>query len=369
MTIHHEFSPSSLKRRELCPGSYKLEKDLPSFDSDDATEGTMLHALIADAIQKAYIDKDPSFTSDSITDERVKSSFDYVSMLLEKEKENSSNVEVYVEVKLSYTYCGIEQFFGFLDVLFVCDDKVIVIDHKYGHREVDSAEENSQGATYALMAMQKFKKEVTEVHFFNPVIKQTTSATFTDRQKIANYLMGVIVKAQKEDAPVIPSEDACRYCKAMYHGTCPAVAKTAEIAVMDAEKVVPLPALSVLPVEDLCQMKDRCDFIAKLAERVDAEIKRRCENDGSCGEWMIKESSGGREIKDITGAFAASGMESKDYLSCCTASVSKLEKLFAKQGKEAGTFKTEKEGKEVFNEKLFDFISAKPNKKSLVRGK
>ncbi len=29
---HHEFGPSSLERRELCPGSFRMEKDLPSVD-------------------------------------------------------------------------------------------------------------------------------------------------------------------------------------------------------------------------------------------------------------------------------------------------------------------------------------------------
>lgn len=362
-TTHCSFGPSSMKRRELCPGSYRMEKDLPDAEqSEAAIAGTLYHDEVANMILALKEGREIKEQS-----EEARMAFNYFFSVVSMYGKNG--LQILPEYRMTFLYCGIEQFFGTADVVIVTADKVIIIDWKFGHREVDHAEENSQGAAYALMAMQEFKKEIAEVHFFNPVIKQTTSATFTDRQKIANYLMGVIAKAQEDDAPIIAGEEQCRYCKAMYHGTCPAVAKTAEIAVMDAEKVVPLPALSVLPVEDLCRMKDRCDFIAKLAERVDAEIKRRCEDDGSCGEWRIKESSGGREIKDITGAFSASGMESKTFLECCSVSVSKLEKSYAKQGKEAGIFKTEKEGKEVFNEKLFDFISAKPNKKSLVKGK
>lgn len=361
--LHSSFGPSSLKRRELCPGSFRMEKDLPRFETEYAAEGNRLHEEIANLIIAFRDGKDlPEPSCDE-----VKEAFEYFFDIVTKC--GQEKIEIFVEHRMKYSYCGIDIFFGIADVVIILNDRVIIIDWKFGHREVDDAANNIQGAAYALMAMRKFGKEIAEVHFYNPVIHQKSYYSFTDAPSIAKYIMVVINKAQEENAPLEPSEDACRYCKAMYHGTCPAIAKTAEIAVMDAEKVIPLPALSVLPVEDLCQMKDRCDFIAKLAERVDAEIKRRCENDGSCGQWSIKESSGGREIKDITGAFAASGMESKDYLSCCTASVSKLEKLFAKQGKDAGTFKTEKEGKEVFNEKLFDFISAKPNKKSLVRGK
>lgn len=362
-TAHSSFGPSSLKRRELCPGSYKLEKDLPEPEkSDSAIEGTLHHDEVANMILDFVEDRAVREFS-----EEAKMAFNYFwSIVSQYGKEG---LQILPEYRMSYKYCGIEQFFGTADVVIVVSDKVIIADWKFGRREVDPAEENTQGAAYALMAMQEFKKEIAEVHFFNPVIHQTTSTTFTDKQQIASYIMSVIAIAQEENAPVIPSEDACRYCKAFYHGTCPAIAKTAEITVAKAEEVVPLPALSVLSVDDLCAMKDKCDLIAKLSDRVDAELKRRCEENGSCGQWSIKETSGGREITDIANAFTASGMDSNSFLSCCTASVSKLEKLFAKSGKDAGTFKTEKDGKAEFNSLLADYIQQKPNKKSLVRGK
>lgn len=358
--MHSEFGPSSLKRRELCPGSYRMEKDLPGFETEHSAEGTRLHEEIAQMIESFRDGKEINDTCDE-----TRKAFEYFFNVFSDNTQEE--MKILVEYRMNFSYCGIEQFFGTADVVIVLGNKIIIIDWKFGHRSVDEAADNIQGAAYALMAMKEFQKDRAEVHFFNPVIGQKTSYEFGSVLSLSSYIMGVINKAREENAPLEPSEDACQYCKAMYHGICPAIAKTAEITVAKAEEVIPLPALSVLSADDLCTMKDKCDLIAKLADRVDAELKRRCEENGSCGQWKIKESSGGREITDISGAFNVSGMDSASFLSCCTASVSKLEKLFAKSGKDAGTFKTEKEGKAEFNSLLADFIQNKPNKKALAK--
>ena len=133
-----------------------------------------------------------------------------------------------------------------------------------------------------------------------------------------------------------------------------------------AETLVPMPSLADLPAETLVELKRKCDLVAKLGERVDNRIKAICEESGSCGPYRLKESSGGREIKDIQAAFDKSGMDAATFLNCCTASVSKLEKAYAKELKESGVFKTEKEGKEKFNVELSELITFKPPKKQLV---
>ena len=64
-----------------------------------------------------------------------------------------------------------------------------------------------------------------------------------------------------------------------------------------------MPSLADLPAETLVELKRKCDLVAKLGERVDNRIKAICEESGSCGPYRLKESSGGREIKDIQAAF------------------------------------------------------------------
>lgn len=355
---HHPFGPSSFERRELCPGSYRMEMDLPSVESPDAQEGTRKHEEIAKAIDAFYHGEGVTI---DIADDDVKAAMEKVVEIV-----SGNGDDVRTEYRLSYSYCGIEKYRGTADVVVVAPEKVIIIDFKFGHRAVNDAADNPQGALYALAAMQEFRKDVADVHFINPVIHQYSSHTFNDKSKIAAYAARVMAACMKEDAPLVPGETQCRYCKAAAHGTCPAIAKTAEVVAVKAEMLVPMPSLADLPAETLVELKRKCDLVAKLGERVDNRIKAICEESGSCGPYRLKESSGGREIKNIQAAFEKSGMDAATFLNCCTASVSKLEKAYAKELKESGVFKTEKEGKEKFNVELSELITSKPPKKQLV---
>lgn len=363
---HHAFGPSSLARRAACPGSWRIEKDLPAFETEDANEGTRLHAETAKILSVyAKTGELPKLEDFS---EYAAGSAGYVVGVIDQHG-GRENCEIHIEEKISFSYAGIEQYNGTPDVVLVFPELVIVIDHKYGHRPVDKAEDNEQGAAYALAAMTMYKRQIAEVHFYNPVIMQKTSCTFDNAPELAKYIMRVIAECKEETAPVIPSESACRYCKGAYYGTCPAVRATAELAVRKAEKLVPLPALSVLPEETLFELAEKCALVGKLEERVLAEVRRRAEKSESksCGPYVLKSKSGGRKIEDIPRAFELSGMDQTAFLSCCTVSAAKLESLYAKQAKSAGTVKTEKEAKAIFNDKMSEVITVAPPRMELIR--
>lgn len=362
--IHHPFGPSSLERRELCPGSWRLENDLPEVETDDSISGNQYHERIFSLIQ-SFIDSGYNCIPDlSKEDDTIISMWNF---FFEVYTTAGDGAEVFAERLVSWKYLGIEQYFGYTDVLIVCKEKVIIIDWKTGHRPVIEAANNPQGAAYALAAMQEFKKDVADVYFFNPVIKQKSFHSFNERKGIESYIIRILSACNKEDAPLNAGETQCRYCKAAAHGTCPALAKTAEVMSVKAETLVPLPSLAELAPNQLCELKEKCDLVAKLSERIEYRIKAICEESGSCGPYRLKEVSGGREIKDIQAAFEKSGMDAATFLSCCTASVSKLEKAFAKEMKDSGVFKTEKEGKEKFNSDLSEVIAFKAPKKQLVK--
>ena len=370
---HHAFGPSSLARRAACPGSWRIEKDLPSFETEDANEGTRLHAEIEKQIKRCAAGKDIL-----IDDENVSKMFNRFLQIAGAESVSNfdvtperiasgEGVEVFTEKKLSFFYAGFEQYSGTADVVILSSDKLVVIDWKTGHRAVDAAADNVQLAAYALAAIQKFKRTSADVYIYNPVINQDEHAKFADPLPLAKYIMEVIANCQEPDAPLRPSESACRYCKGMCYGTCPAVRATAELAVRDAAKITPLPRLSALETSVLVELADKCEMVGKLSARVDAEIRRRCEADGACGPFRLKAKSGGREITDIPRAFELSGMGQADFLDCCTASVAKLEKSFAKALKASGAAKTEKEGREIFAGKMAEVIAEKPPRMELVK--
>lgn len=371
--IHHLYGPSSLPRRELCPGSARMEKDLPGFETEQAAEGTRLHAEIAKAITEVIqTGKVPEIADETVSrmfHRFVEIAFfggEKVDFIPAETTLNFDGGQVLVEYPLEFRYCGIVQYVGTADVLIVTADRVIVIDWKTGRRQVEEAKNNTQTAGYALAAMQMFQLDKASVYIYNPVIGQDTYAEFTDKAAIAKYIMGVIAWSKDPAAGLVPGEEQCRYCRAAYHGTCPALAKTAELTAVKAEEIVPIPALSVIPEADLVEYKRKCDIIAKLAERVDAELKRRIEKDGSCGPWKLKELSGGKEITDIQEAFRLSGLPDAVFLAACTCSAAKLEKAYIQQ--RGADFPTQKAAKADLAEKLAPVIAERPRKKMLVKG-
>lgn len=368
---HHGFSPSNLERRDLCPGSFRLEKDLPSVTSELSEEGTRLHAETAAMITGYLEQKITPEPSESLAYPAFLKFREIYEQAKSEYEDPQDGPAVYVETRLAFKYAGIVQYYGFADVLIVTQKKVIVIDWKFGYLPVEDAENNHQGAGYANAAMQMFKHEKADVHFFNPRINQDSFCTFEDRAAISSYIMGVIARCKAENAPIVTGEKQCKYCKAAAHGTCPAYMKKVETAAIVAEKLLPLPSLADLTMEQLCRLKERCDLIAQLSERVDYRIKVICLTEGACGEYYIKESSGGREISDINAAFerVSGDIEAGEMLSACSVSVSKLEKLYAAKLKAAGRYKTEKEGKAAFAEIMAELIVERPKKKVLKKGK
>lgn len=361
-TKHHVFSPSTLERREACPASYKLEEGLPSFDTENAKEGTLKHAAIAELIT-AYVDGKPL---PDIDDVDVKSAFDKFLEILREIPDN--DLQIFTERKLSYKFCGLEVYNGTADVVIVTPEKVIVIDWKFGHREVTEAANNPQGAAYALAAMQEFDRKVADVHFYNPVIHQHSNYTFEGMEGIRDYVMGVIAECKRDSAPAVAGEKQCRYCKAAYYGTCPAYAEFAAKVMVISQKLDALPTLSEVPDSFLCDLAGKFKVVAKFADRVTEEIKARCAEKGACGKYILKTTSGGKEIPDINAAFNALSkvFKAEEFLTYCKVAEPALRKAYVAKMKERCKCKSLKEGEKMFAETMGDLIQQKAPRQVLA---
>lgn len=361
-TKHHVFSPSTLERREACPASYKLEEGLPSFDTENAKEGTLKHAAIAELIT-AYVDGKPL---PDIDDVDVKSAFDKFLEILREIPDN--DLQIFTERKLSYRFCGLEVYNGTADVVIVTPEKVVVIDWKFGHKEVTEAANNPQGAAYALAAMQEFYRKLADVHFYNPVIRQHSNYTFEGMEGIRDYVMGVIAECKRDSAPAVAGEKQCRYCKAAYYGTCPAYAEFAAKTAAIAKRLDVLPKLSDLPDDFLCELAGKFKVVAKFADRVTEEIKARCAEKGACGSYVLKTTSGGKEIPDINAAFNAisSVFKAEEFLTYCKVSEPALRKAYAAKMKENGVCTSLKDGEKLFAESMGELIQQKAPRQVLA---
>lgn len=361
-TKHHVFSPSTLERREACPASYKLEEGLPSFDTENSKEGTLKHAAIAELIT-AYVDSKPL---PDIDDVDVKAAFDKFSEILREIPDN--DLQIFTERKLSYKFCGLEVYYGTADVVIVTPEKVIVIDWKFGHREVTEAANNPQGAAYALAAMQEFDRKVADVHFYNPVIHQHSNYTFEGMEGIRDYVMGVIAECKRDSAPAVAGEKQCRYCKAAYYGTCPAYADFSAKVMVISQRLDALPTLSEVPDSFLCELAGKFKVVAKFADRVTEEIKARCAEKGACGKYVIKTTSGGKEIPDINAAFntLSSVFKAEEFLTYCKVAEPALRKAYAAKMKEIGKCASLKDGEKLFAESMGELIQQKAPRQVLA---
>lgn len=222
-------SASNIARREACPGSAYAESLFPEQeDSDESKEGTLLHS----------VDADPSLAETSgLTSEQVE--------VLERAR--TCDEEIFSSLHLSigitedepfeeireeklWFYRGIKKLYpGHVDrARFYPNQKVmVVIDKKFGRREVTPAEANLQLRSYAMMIGEKrWKPERILVAIVQPRLR------FEDRLSMAEYFSESFADARahllriwdashdengdpREDAPRVANDnEQCRYCRA-----------------------------------------------------------------------------------------------------------------------------------------------------------
>ena len=269
---HARLSPSGSKQWMTCPGSIRLSKlvNKPYQVNKYAAEGTVAHEVHELCLRDNKEPKDylgQKFTADGLEFtvnqnmvDAVTESIDYIrdteSMLPE-----GHTVEILVEVRCSLKHLAIPGLDGGTsDVVMILRNEkgviylIEVVDYKHGQGVTVEPEWNTQGMCYALGALEELK-----IHSnVDVVITITQPRAFHSDGGIRSWntsyveLQGwqeveLIPSAnltQSEDAPLVPSEDGCRWCDAK--GSCPALhSKTQEVAMIDFEEVK-LPEIELL---------------------------------------------------------------------------------------------------------------------------
>ena len=359
MTKHHPFGPSVLYRRDLCPGSYKAELNLPELPGTKAAAfGTKMHEGIATWIQKGALEQ--TYTQEEM---------EFLNKMFSMYKRIASEYEYLwtrTEEPLKFIDMnGALLFSGTADVVMNNNsDCITIIDWKTGFQMVPQAKDNHQGAAYALAAMQTFQKTKCRVIFYNPAIDQFTECVFSNWKVLYEEIAEIITKAQAEDAPRVCGERQCQYCKAARHGTCPTL--RASLTDLSMQKERPY-SLDDLTDQQLSQLLDQCRAAAPLIEEIDKKVRERITANGICGQYKLKERAGARKIENILEAYQKTGLNSEEFLACCSVSVLPLEKAFVAHLKEKKKKIKSEEAKAIFNEVLGDTIVKKEPTKMLVR--
>lgn len=323
MSTHAQLSPSKRHRWALCPGSIREEAKFPDERSSPAAiDGTHSHTLLEYCIQyerfidpmmrigDKFQDDDGEFIVDQVRAERVKIAVEYI-----KERSMNGLFKVISEERVDpHHLLGRKDLSGTVDCQIIGSDWIEIIDYKDGMGVV-LAEENLQLEQYAIGKLAECEtaqypwREVRMTIIqpklvlkgMNPItswaipISQFTSRIERLKQQAA--------ATDAPDAPLVPGESQCKFCKAK--GSCsalasnvmkevgimfqPIVTDTLDVAQQSADKD---PAS--MDDDQIRQIMEAAPLLRQLLEGVEKEALRRLESGKSISGLKLVHGRGSR---------------------------------------------------------------------------
>ena len=326
MSDHAQLSPSKRSRWALCPGSIREEAKYPEQASGPAAiDGTHSHHLLEACIKEnkdaaEYIgltlkDHEGLFTVDKDRAARVQIALEYID---KKFWGQHGMCEVLSESKVDPAHLlGRDDLSGTVDVQILTSDTLEIIDYKDGMGVV-SAEGNLQLEQYAYGVLAGYKLPINGTYPFNFVtmtiiqpklalrgMNPISSNTVTVNSLMTN--IGTIIKqaaaTDQPDAPLVPGESQCKFCRAK--GSCAALASNVmkEIGIMFQPTVMqPLDMAqqsankdpSTMDDAQIAQIMEAAPLMRQLLEGVEKEALRRLESGGTIPGLRLVNGRGSR---------------------------------------------------------------------------
>lgn len=222
MSKHAILSASGSHRWLNCSPSARLELEFENTSSEAAKEGTAAHALCEHKLKKALKRRSRRPTSEYDSDEMEECTDAYVQFVMEQymeAKEVCNDPVVLIEQHLDFS-CYVPDGFGTGDCIIVSDDKLHIIDFKYGLGVLVEAEENPQMKLYALGALEIYDSlyDIKEVSMtiFQPRRENVSTWTISTeelKEWAENELKPKAVLAYNGEGDYVPGE-WCTFCRA-----------------------------------------------------------------------------------------------------------------------------------------------------------
>ena len=307
MSDHAKLSPSKRHRWAVCPGSIREEAKYPDDGGGPAAiDGTHSHTLLEhciknglsdplDQVGEKFADHEGEFVVDKDRAHRVKLAMNYI-----VERSVGGILKVVSEQKVDPEHLlGRKDLSGTVDCQIIGDDWIEIIDYKDGMGTV-SAEGNVQLEQYAYGVLAGYKLPINVPYPVSRVIMTIIQPKLglkgmpiitSHEVKVSDLLsnIGTIVlqaaATDKPDAPLVPGDSQCKFCKAK--GSCAALASNVmkEVGIMfpsivtstDTDISISTADKDPTTMDDaqIKQIMEAAPLMRQLLEGVEAEALRR----------------------------------------------------------------------------------------------
>ena len=315
MSDHAKLSPSKRGQWKRCPGSLREQAKYPDPGAGpSAIDGTHSHTLLEHCIKAGAADPtgmvgvrmkdhEGEFAIDADRASRVKVAIDYVRQRTQEIVDAGFfNLKVLSESRVEpQWFLGRDDMGGTVDVQIFGGDTIEVIDYKDGIGYV-GAKDNDQLEQYSLGVLAGFHLPINATFPFSKIrmtivqpklafkgLPTISSHEVTVQEILAKIPVLVTEAAATDapDAPLVPGESQCKFCRAK--GSCSALAGNVmkEIGVMF--QPVPQPTVEVFDIaqqsankdpntmsdKQIADIMEAAPLMRQLLEAVEVEALRR----------------------------------------------------------------------------------------------
>ena len=354
MAEHAVLSASGSHRWLNCTPSARLELEFENTGSEAAREGTAAHALCEHKLKRALHMRSRRPASDYDSDEMEECTDAYVDFVMEQyetAKQVCEDPVILIEQRLDFS-CYVPDGFGTGDCLIISDDRLHIIDFKYGMGVLVEAEDNPQMKLYALGALAVYDAlyDIREVSMtiFQPRRENVSTWTIPVEDLKAwaeNELKPRAKMAYDGEGEYLPGE-WCTFCRAAVR--CRARAEE-KLKLAQTEFRMP-PLLTDAEIEDILAV---LPDLTKWANEITAYALDAALNHGK--EWNGFKVVQGRSVRkyrdEAAVAEAAKEAGYKDIYRQSLIPLTEMQKLM---------------GKDKFEEILGGLITKAPGRPTLV---
>ena len=303
MSTHANLSPSKRHRWGVCPGSIREEAKYPDDRSGPAAiDGTHTHTMLEfclsgpwepeELVGQTMQDNDGKFLIDAERAERVRIAVDYVKQRVAEQP----GCKVIAEQRVNPNrLIARDDMSGTVDIQIHGTDVLEIVDYKDGMGAVQ-AEGNAQLELYAVGALadvgEPYPWKRVRMTIIQPKMALRGQPAITSHEVDISEILAIVDRLVIEgaavdapDAPLVPGESQCKFCKAK--GSCAALASNVmkEIGIM-FQPVMSLDVAQQSADKDPSTMDDgqilsimeAAPLMRQLLEGVEKEALRRLQS-------------------------------------------------------------------------------------------